>query len=59
MFRNVKRRNDYMPYGKDWAECPRCGKRAKNKDKIEEWFGYREIWVMEGIFLNHIVETVG
>ena len=43
MFRNVKRRNDYIPYGKDWAECPRCGKRAKNKDKIEEWFGYRDM----------------
>lgn len=32
-----------MPYGKDWAECPRCGIKAKNKDEIEELFGYREM----------------
>lgn len=32
-----------MPYGKEWAECPRCGKRAKDKDEIEEKFGYRDM----------------
>ena len=46
-----------MPYGKEWAECPRCGKRAKDKDEIEEKFGYRDMG-MEGIFLNHIAENV-
>lgn len=32
-----------MPYGKEWAECPRCGKRTKDKDEIEEKFGYRDM----------------
>lgn len=32
-----------MPYGENWAECPRCGIKAKNEDEIEELFGYREM----------------
>ena len=31
-----------MPYGKtEFAECPRCGKRALGEGEIEKLFGYR------------------
>ncbi len=31
-----------MPYGStDYAECPRCGKRALGQSEIEQLFGYR------------------
>ena len=31
-----------MPYGNtDYAECPRCGKRALGQSEIEQLFGYR------------------
>lgn len=29
-----------MPYG-EYAECPRCGKRAFGKEEIKHLFGYR------------------
>lgn len=32
-----------MPYGSDWAECPCCGKKAKGRNEIERWFGYRDM----------------
>ena len=31
-----------MPYG-EYAECPKCGKKAYNKDQIEKFFGYRAL----------------
>ena len=31
-----------MPYGNiEYAECPRCRKRAYGKKEIEQLFGYR------------------
>ena len=31
-----------MPYGNtEYAECPRCGKRALGESEIERLFGYR------------------
>lgn len=31
-----------MPYYRsEWAECPRCKKRAEGKSEIDKLFGYR------------------
>ena len=32
-----------MPYTDNYAECPRCNKKAFGKDEIEELFGYRNM----------------
>lgn len=32
-----------MPYGKEYAQCPCCGKIAYGQENIEKEFGYRNM----------------
>ena len=51
-----------MPYnltnGQEWAECPCCGELAEGLDKIERFFGFRNMG--DGrVIPSLIVENVG